>query len=116
MDFSPESIARQMTILDNELFQKVDVSELHSSSSYSFCVPHTGCNVTLFLLWLQVCEMLYWAKEQNEEKSPMLTQFTLHFNNVSQWSVCTSYIIEPPGKDTENKGILFLEIPYIDGY
>jgi Rap guanine nucleotide exchange factor 1 len=29
--------------------------------------------------------MLYWAKEQNEEKSPMLTQFTLHFNNVSQW-------------------------------
>ena len=26
MDFSPESIAAQMTILDNELFQKVDVS------------------------------------------------------------------------------------------
>lgn len=26
MDFSAESIARQMTILDNELFQKVDVS------------------------------------------------------------------------------------------
>ena len=34
---------------------------------------------------VQVCEMLYWAKEQNEEKSPMLTQFTMHFNNVSQW-------------------------------
>ena len=31
--------------------------------------------------------MLYWAKEQNEEKSPMLTQFTMHFNNVSQWWV-----------------------------
>lgn len=29
--------------------------------------------------------MLYWAKEQSEEKSPMLTQFTMHFNNVSQW-------------------------------
>ena len=26
MDFSPEAMARQMTILDNELFQKVDVS------------------------------------------------------------------------------------------
>lgn len=60
MDFSPEAIARQMTILDNELFQEVDV-----------------------------CEMLYWAKEQNEEKSPMLTQFTLHFNNVSQWTKVT---------------------------
>ncbi|CAI8009601.1 Rap guanine nucleotide exchange factor 1 [Geodia barretti] len=56
-DFSPEEIARQMTVLDNELFQKVDVSE-----------------------------MLYWAKEQNEEKSPMLTHFTMHFNNVSQWT------------------------------
>lgn len=31
--------------------------------------------------------MLYWAVEQNEEKSPQLTQFTTHFNNVSQWSV-----------------------------
>ena len=26
MDFSAEAIARQMTVLDNELFQKVDVS------------------------------------------------------------------------------------------
>jgi len=33
----------------------------------------------------QVAEMLYWAAEQNEEKSPELTRFTMHFNNVSQW-------------------------------
>ena len=32
--------------------------------------------------------MLLWAKEQNEEKSPTLTRFTEHFNNVSQWCVC----------------------------
>ena len=25
MDFSPECLARQMTLLDNELFQKLDV-------------------------------------------------------------------------------------------
>ena len=37
--------------------------------------------------WLaaQISEMLLWAKEQNEEKSPTLTAFTEHFNNVSQW-------------------------------
>ena len=37
---------------------------------------------------VQVSEMFYWAKEQSEEKSPRLTQFTMHFNNVSQW-YCT---------------------------
>ena len=28
MDFSPENLARQMTILDNELFQKLDVRNI----------------------------------------------------------------------------------------
>jgi len=31
--------------------------------------------------------MLCWAAEADEEKSPGLTKFTEHFNNVSQWSV-----------------------------
>eukprot|EP00731_Ephydatia_muelleri_P024317 Em0016g588a len=57
LDFVPEKIAEQMTVLDNQHFQKVDVAE-----------------------------MLYWAKEQNEEKSPHLTEFTMHFNKVSQWT------------------------------
>ena len=35
---------------------------------------------------IQVSGMLYWAKEQNEEKSPHLTAFTMHFNKVSQWT------------------------------
>lgn len=34
---------------------------------------------------LQIPEVLLWAKEQNEEKSPNLTQFTEHFNNMSYW-------------------------------
>ena len=29
MDFSAEAIAKQMTVLDNQLFQKVDVSLWH---------------------------------------------------------------------------------------
>ena len=51
------------------------------------CVCCVLCHVCV-----QVSEMLYWAKEQNEEKSPMLTQFTMHFNNVSQWYIHTSYV------------------------
>jgi len=31
--------------------------------------------------------MLCWAAEADEEKSPGLTKFTEHFNNVSQWYV-----------------------------
>lgn len=30
-----------------------------------------------------------WSKEQNEEKSLNLTQFTQHFNSVSFWYVLT---------------------------
>jgi len=33
--------------------------------------------------------VLLWAKEQNEEKSPNLTQFTEHFNNMSYWYIFT---------------------------
>jgi Rap guanine nucleotide exchange factor 1 len=55
-DFDPSDVAKQLTILDADYFYKVDVSE-----------------------------MLYWAKEHNEEKCPRLTLFTMHFNNVSQW-------------------------------
>lgn len=36
-------------------------------------------------VFLQIPEVLLWAKEQNEEKSPNLTQFTEHFNNMSYW-------------------------------
>ena len=55
-DFDPADVAKQLTVLDADYFYKVDVSE-----------------------------MLYWAKDHNEEKCPRLTLFTMHFNNVSQW-------------------------------
>lgn len=34
---------------------------------------------------VQLPEVLLWSKEQNEEKSPNLTEFTQHFNSVSFW-------------------------------
>lgn len=57
MDFSSERIAEQMTLLDLELFQKIEIPEV-----------------------------LQWAKEQCEEKSPYLTAFTDHFNKISFWT------------------------------
>ncbi|KAI2661884.1 Rap guanine nucleotide exchange factor 1 [Labeo rohita] len=52
-DFRSHEIADQLTLLDAELFYKIEIPEV-----------------------------LLWAKEQNEEKSPNLTQFTEHFNNI----------------------------------
>ncbi|KAK3566166.1 hypothetical protein QTP86_028441 [Hemibagrus guttatus] len=53
-DFRSHEIADQLTLLDAELFYKIEIPEV-----------------------------LLWAKEQNEEKSPNLTEFTEHFNNMS---------------------------------
>lgn len=44
-----------------------------------------GLHLHLPSFLLQIPEVLLWAKEQNEEKSPNLTQFTEHFNNMSYW-------------------------------
>ncbi len=60
---------------------------------------------SLYLHVLQVCEMLYFAKDQNEEKSPMLTQFTMHFNNVSQW---TKVILLKRGVDMKARSKLIM--------
>uniref|UniRef100_A0A183EEK1 Ras-GEF domain-containing protein n=1 Tax=Gongylonema pulchrum TaxID=637853 RepID=A0A183EEK1_9BILA len=55
-DFRSVLIAKQMTYLDAELFHLIEPAE-----------------------------MLWWAQEQNEKKSPNLCRFTEHFNKVSYW-------------------------------
>ncbi|XP_065169661.1 guanine nucleotide-releasing factor 2 isoform X3 [Atheta coriaria] len=57
LDFKSEQIAEQMTLLDAELFQKIEIPEV-----------------------------LIWAQEQNEERSKNLTRFTEHFNKMSYWA------------------------------
>lgn len=57
LNFKSEHIAEQMTLLDAELFMKIEIPEV-----------------------------LIWAQEQNEERSPNLTRFTEHFNKMSYWS------------------------------
>lgn len=56
LDFKSEQVAEQMTLLDAELFMKIDIPEI-----------------------------LIFAQEQNEERSPNLTKFTEHFNKMSYW-------------------------------
>merc|ERR1719447_1036323 len=56
LDFEDKKVAEQMTLLDSELFQKIELPEV-----------------------------LLWAEKQSEELSPNLTKFTEHFNNMSYW-------------------------------
>lgn len=56
LDYKTELVAEQMTMLDSELFMKIEIPEV-----------------------------LIWVKEQNEERSPNLTEFTEHFNKMSYW-------------------------------
>lgn len=56
LDLKSTEIAEQMTLLDAQLFQKIEIPEV-----------------------------LIWAQEQCEERSPNLTRFTEHFNKMSYW-------------------------------
>lgn len=56
LDFKSEQIAEQMTLLDADLFLRIEIPEV-----------------------------LIWAQEQKEERSPNLTCFTEHFNKMSYW-------------------------------
>jgi Rap guanine nucleotide exchange factor 1 len=41
-------------------------------------------------LKIEIPEILIWAEQQCEEKSPNLTQFTAHFNKLSYWLVTST--------------------------
>lgn len=56
LDLKTTEVAEQMTLLDAQLFQKIEIPEV-----------------------------LLWAQEQCEERSPNLTRFTEHFNKMSYW-------------------------------
>ncbi|XP_072310720.1 rap guanine nucleotide exchange factor 1b isoform X13 [Eucyclogobius newberryi] len=79
-DFRSHEIADQLTLLDAELFYKIEIPEV-----------------------------LLWAKEQNEEKSPNLTQFTEHFNNMSYW-VRSLIILQEKPQDREKLLLKFIKI------
>jgi len=80
LDFKSSELAEQMTLLDAELFLRIEIPEV-----------------------------LVWAQEQNEEKSPNLTLFTEHFNNMSYWA--RSRILEQSeAKERERYVVKFIKI------
>ncbi|XP_017776217.1 PREDICTED: guanine nucleotide-releasing factor 2 isoform X2 [Nicrophorus vespilloides] len=79
LDFKSEQIAEQMTLLDADLFMKIEIPEV-----------------------------LIWAQEQNEERSPNLTKFTEHFNKMSYWA--RSKILLAEAKDREKFFLKFIKI------
>ncbi|XP_078502306.1 rap guanine nucleotide exchange factor 1 isoform X2 [Lissotriton helveticus] len=79
-DFHSLEVAEQLTLLDAELFYKIEIPEV-----------------------------LLWAKEQNEEKSPNLTQFTEHFNNMSYW-VRSIIMLQEKAQDRERLLLKFIKV------
>ncbi|PAV70504.1 hypothetical protein WR25_19397 [Diploscapter pachys] len=79
-DFSSSAIACQMTYLDAELFHAIEPPEL-----------------------------LWWAQDQDEKKSPNLVKFTEHFNHISFW---VRTLVLTPGSQSERERYLnkFLKI------
>lgn len=80
LDIKSSEIAEQMTLLDAELFQKIEIPEV-----------------------------LIWAKEQCEERSPNLTKFTEHFNKMSFWAR-SQILKQEDAKDREKHVIKFIKI------
>lgn len=80
LDFKPQEIAEQMTLLDAELF-----------------------------LTMEIPEVLLWAREQNEERAPNLTKFTEHFNKMSYWAR-TRILEQEDAKDRERYVLKFTKI------
>ncbi|XP_074654092.1 uncharacterized protein LOC141908130 [Tubulanus polymorphus] len=80
LDFKSHDIAEQMTLLDADLFLKIEIPET-----------------------------LSWAKEQSEELSPNLTRFTEHFNKMSYW-VRTRILEKDDSKDREKIMLKFIKI------
>ncbi|KAH7719465.1 rap guanine nucleotide exchange factor 1 [Aphelenchoides avenae] len=79
-DFRSSAIAKQITFLDAELFHKIEPAE-----------------------------MLWWAEEQDEKKSPNVVAFTEHFNKVSYW-VRTQVIQHADQREREKFLLKFIKV------
>jgi hypothetical protein len=91
---------------------RTNVSDLGRHPIGPGTAPAVVLNSTVLFLKLNPCfhsadsnlflridsaELLIWVQEQSEEKSPNLTKFTEHFNNMSYWTR-TLILNQPDGK------------------
>lgn len=80
LSFKSMELAEQMTLLDAQLFLRLDSAEL-----------------------------ILWVQEQNEAKSPNLNKFTEHFNNMSFWCR-TKILQQEDAKEREKLVSKFIKI------
>lgn len=80
LDLKSSEIAEQMTLLDADLFEKIEIPEV-----------------------------LLFAREQCEEKTPNLNKFTEHFNKMSFWAR-SQILKQNDAKDREKHVIKFIKI------
>ncbi|KAL5277478.1 RAPGEF1 family protein [Megaselia abdita] len=80
LDLKSSDIAEQMTLLDADLFEKIEIPEV-----------------------------LLFAREQCEEKTPNLNKFTEHFNKMSFWAR-SQILKQNDAKDREKHVIKFIKI------
>ncbi|KAG5675645.1 hypothetical protein PVAND_005533 [Polypedilum vanderplanki] len=80
LELKSTDLAEQMTILDAELFEKIEIPEV-----------------------------LLWSQQQIEAMSPNLTLFTAHFNKLSFWAR-TQILKQQDAKDREKYVSKFIKI------
>ena len=78
LNFKSSDLAEQMTLLGKQCLNNF-IFQLGFDENYLFS------DSNLFLR-IDSAELLNWVQEQAEEKSPNLTKFTEHFNNMSYWT------------------------------
>ncbi|VBB31159.1 unnamed protein product, partial [Acanthocheilonema viteae] len=101
-DIRSVTIAKQMTYLDAELFHMIEVKFEISTVSLEEQKNEDPA------------EMLWWAQEQNEKKSPNLCRFTEHFNKVSYW-VRTLVLTSSEQRIREKMMSKFVKIMKVEG-
>ena len=72
LDFKSRRIAEQMTLIDWKMFEQLDLAELLVYATSSGSSSSSSCSST--------------GKDDLSSRTPRLSQFTRHFNDVSLWA------------------------------
>ena len=88
-----------MTLLDSQLFQRIDSAEL-----LTWVQEQVNDMIITFLLFHQIVILNHSQHPQAEEKSLNLTKFTEHFNNMSYWT--RTIILQQPDAKVVTRTIL----------
>ncbi|VDP14436.1 unnamed protein product [Onchocerca flexuosa] len=92
---------RLMSRMDLKSTQKFKAASKEQINMRSLSSRHAEEFHVTSKWYFQPAEMLWWAQEQNEKKSPNLCRFTEHFNKVSYW--VRTLVLTPNDQKTREK-------------